>query len=209
MRSGPVIYGLTCICHGRIRYVGQTMHDRDERLKVHLWHARTPTSKAHKSHLSNWIRKHGEENVFSVTLEECRVTELDARERAWIAEFRKSEAGLVNILEGGSQPRGHERPEHSARMSGTGNPMYGVDRAKEMAHARSFQGRPSEATKRRWSEQRKGEGNGRAVLTEDDVRAIRAEPQKYGVLSRLARQYGVTTSNILDIRKRRTWKHVE
>lgn len=50
-----------------------------------------------------------------------------------------------------------------------------------------------------------GEENGRALLTEAEVRAIRASGER-GV--DLARQYGVHKSAIYSIRKRKTWRHV-
>lgn len=52
---------------------------------------------------------------------------------------------------------------------------------------------------------RKGEANGRATMTEDDVRAIRLS--SLGP-SALAKAYGVTRETIWAIRKRQTWKHV-
>jgi len=45
-----------------------------------------------------------------------------------------------------------------------------------------------------------------AKLTEDDIRAIRASADR-GV--DLAARYGVTKSTITDIRKRRSWAHIE
>jgi hypothetical protein len=44
-----------------------------------------------------------------------------------------------------------------------------------------------------------------AKLTEDQVRAIRADQRCY---STIASEYGVTTANIYSIRKRRSWKHL-
>lgn len=51
-----------------------------------------------------------------------------------------------------------------------------------------------------------GERNGRAVLTAAQVAAIRAEPGAWGLLSRLAKQYGVHVTTIRDIRLHRIWK---
>jgi len=45
-----------------------------------------------------------------------------------------------------------------------------------------------------------------AKLTEDDIRAIRASEER-GVA--LAAKYNVTKSTITDIRKRRSWAHIE
>jgi hypothetical protein len=50
-----------------------------------------------------------------------------------------------------------------------------------------------------------GERNGKAVLTEDVVRAIRASDEPHTVL---ARRYGVGANTVRGVRIGRTWKHV-
>lgn len=52
----------------------------------------------------------------------------------------------------------------------------------------------------------KGTGNGRAVLTEDDVIAIRAS-SKMNIT--IAAQYGVSPPLIAYIKKRKLWRHVQ
>jgi hypothetical protein len=52
---------------------------------------------------------------------------------------------------------------------------------------------------------RSGENNGRARLTEQDVRAIRASADS---MPRLARQYSVGISTINHIKQRNSWKRV-
>jgi hypothetical protein len=202
-----VIYTAWCVCHPEegLRYVGQTSYGVDSRRAQHLWAARTEHSKSYNSHFSKWIRKHRPENVAFTVLEVCTVDELDAREMAWISDFRDRGYHLVNVLEGGVQPRGHKRPEHSERMSGEKNPMFGKTRTEIMAYARSFIGPRSEETKQKLSEARTGERNGRAVLTEDDVRYIRAQPRAYGYRKRLAEQFGVTPENIYLIVTGKSW----
>jgi hypothetical protein len=53
----------------------------------------------------------------------------------------------------------------------------------------------------------RGERNGRAVLVESSVRAIRSEYVR-GLAPQLARKYGVSESLILAIVRRETWKHL-
>lgn len=53
--------------------------------------------------------------------------------------------------------------------------------------------------------QPKGEAHWKARLTGADVIAIRADPRG---CRRLAKAYGVTSKNIQNIRKRKTWRHV-
>lgn len=54
-----------------------------------------------------------------------------------------------------------------------------------------------------------GEKNGRAKLTEGDVRAIRAEREAGATILPLARKYGVAHSLVERIIDRRAWKHVQ
>jgi hypothetical protein len=51
----------------------------------------------------------------------------------------------------------------------------------------------------------RGESNVSAKLTEDDVRAIRSSPEG---TTAIARRYGVSSANITNIRKFKTWRHV-
>lgn len=61
-----------------------------------------------------------------------------------------------------------------------------------------------QAQNRRYASKR-GEKNGRASLTEDDVRAIRLSALP---VARLARAFGITRQQIWAIRSFRNWKHV-
>ena len=55
----------------------------------------------------------------------------------------------------------------------------------------------------------KGEANGRAKLTDDQVREIREKyvPWKYSTY-KLAKEYGVSYPHISDIINRKRWKHI-
>jgi hypothetical protein len=66
--------------------------------------------------------------------------------------------------------------------------------------------------RRRHEQTQRGTRNGRAVLTEDDVRSIRQEyatAKRYGCLSRLARKYGVQPSTIRNAATCIRWGHVD
>lgn len=52
-----------------------------------------------------------------------------------------------------------------------------------------------------------GEKNVNAKITEADVRVIRAA-NYFGAVSDMAKCFGLSTTSIIAIRKRRTWKHV-
>ncbi|MCX4578154.1 HNH endonuclease [Streptomyces sp. NBC_01571] len=55
----------------------------------------------------------------------------------------------------------------------------------------------------------KGESHGKAKLTDDAVRDIRARAGVRGSQAALAREYGVSPQVVNDIIKRRRWAHIE
>ena len=55
---------------------------------------------------------------------------------------------------------------------------------------------------------RTGELNGRAKLTEEDVRYIRVAVRSGDTDRALAEQFSVNQDTIRDVRLRRTWRHV-
>lgn len=211
MNVKSVIYGASCVCHPEdgVRYVGQTSLGVNSRKHVHFWNSRVEESKSYRSYFSNWIRKHGEENVRFDVIEACNPELLDEREKFWIKELREKGQKLTNLKPGGLSERGYRRPDVSARMRGSGNPMYGKDRREVMAHARSFNKPMTEENRRAVSERSRGERNVKAKLTESQVREIRDVPQYYGVSAELSRKYGVSAAMISAIRLRRSWKHVD
>jgi hypothetical protein len=61
-------------------------------------------------------------------------------------------------------------------------------------------------SKKRWGKRGcKGESHGKSVLTEKDVKAIRDSTLS---TTQLAREYGVSKSNIQHVLKRRCWRHI-
>lgn len=65
-----------------------------------------------------------------------------------------------------------------------------------------------EAKGRGGQAKRRGERNGRAKLTEADVRRIRAEHEDRRSINWLARAFGVTKTTVRGIVRRATWRHV-
>lgn len=55
----------------------------------------------------------------------------------------------------------------------------------------------------------RGSLSGRAKLTEENVRAILAEPKRNGMQRELAERFGVSKWAINEVRKGRKWRHVE
>lgn len=66
----------------------------------------------------------------------------------------------------------------------------------------------SEETKRKMSLKRRGEDNGRAKLTAEQVRCIRARADEGESDVDLAQEYGVAPTTINSIIRRKTWKYV-
>lgn len=205
------IYRAVCVCHTSdgARYIGQTRNSVRSREGVHLWAARTPESKSHTSHLSNWIRKHGARNIRFEPVQEVPNSELDRAEVAWIQRETRNGRKLTNIKPGGSSGGGYKRPRQSEAMRGSKNPMYGKNRAREMEHARSFNKPMSDENRAKVSERSRGERNVKARLTEADVRAIRSEAYRHGLNAELGRKYGVSGNSISQVRSGTTWKHVK
>jgi hypothetical protein len=55
---------------------------------------------------------------------------------------------------------------------------------------------------------RRGERNGRSLLTMEQVVEIKNAPPSYGYKVRLSKEYGVSVGAIKQIRMGRTWRHV-
>lgn len=85
--------------------------------------------------------------------------------------------------------------------------LCGVRRCVNLRHLRW--GTKSENQQDRFQlhgDHNRGERNNRALLTEADVRAIRASSERY---ADLAVRYGVSRANIAMVRSGRTWAHLE
>lgn len=190
-----------------VRYVGQTRVGTARRFQNHLAQARRGT----KSYVYNWIRAIGPDRVGVRVLETLEsANDLNEAEARWVSHMRGLGMPLTNTGAGGDSAwRGEKRPAQSLRMQGEANPMWGQDRAEIMAYARSFNKPMSEERRKELSEKSRGTGNPTCVLTEQNVREIRARfVPGHGVYARLAREYGVTPQNIRCIVSGQTWKHL-
>lgn len=62
-------------------------------------------------------------------------------------------------------------------------------------------------SKERWGKRGlTGEAHGRALLSESDVRAIRASDES---IRNIAKRYGISPGAVQHIRKRRSWQHID
>jgi hypothetical protein len=99
LRKVGVVYGLTDVRTGEIRYVGKTVQKLKERVRCHL----RATGSTHRA---CWIRSIGQENVGVVVLEVAPDSCLSDAEIAWISTLRRHGYRLTNHTDGGEGSSG-------------------------------------------------------------------------------------------------------
>lgn len=201
------VYGLYSTEDGVIRYIGQTTWRIEARRNLHLAEASRPPG---TSHCHRWIRKvlRSGYKIGVVLLEaDCQ---WDEGEQRWIAEYRLKYPGqLTNISAGGCGFNGKHSEATRLKMR---QPRTESTRLKIIAHVRS----PAMAAKRLAALAKRnpgntygrGEKNGEAVLTENDVIQIHELLRRRVSLQTIAKQFGVSKAAISKIRTGRTWKYL-
>jgi NUMOD3 motif len=98
------IYGLVDPRTGKLRYIGKTTCG-SERLRVHVYGARSGRERTHTSH---WIRQLLASGLCprAIVLQELPAEELCAAEVRWIAAARHEGLQLTNITAGGEGTHG-------------------------------------------------------------------------------------------------------
>jgi hypothetical protein len=154
------------------------------------------------------------------------------RERHWIKYYRSLGASLVNLTDGGKGPLGSKkslatRLKHRAFRHSEGTKQrireahLGVkfSSSHKMAISIAKKGKPWTHLQRKVMAEvvarnpqckaryRKGESNGRAVLTESNVHRIRSLHGKLS-LTELAVKFGVSVSTIKRVLNRKLWGHI-
>lgn len=225
------IYGLTDPRTDQVRYIGKTHQKVGYRLTQHIKSAKD----GHNTHLLAWIRSllaKGIKPGIRILEELAPNADWQAAERKWIAKERAQGWDLTNSTDGGEgmlNPSPEVRQGRSERMRGNhfadGNRNGAGPRSEafkrrmaEVAkvtrnhtgHRHSAETREIISEKLMGRESLKGERNGQAKLTADQVRRIRAEYAAGGVSQRaLAARYGVTRSCVDGILNGRRWQHLE
>ena len=97
------IYKITNKINNKI-YVGQSI-DIIERWKQHGYKAFNSNERAYNSAIHLAFRKYGIENFSLEVLEECKIDELDKKEREWIEKLNSLAPNGYNMLPGGQQYR--------------------------------------------------------------------------------------------------------
>lgn len=115
-----IVYKITCDTTGDF-YIGKTVQLMEKRFRRHLYDARRGV----ETHLCRAIRLYGED-AFSVTVVEIVQTDLEDRERFWIAELLPA----YNMTAGGDGGDTSHSPNYQAalklrRMTGPDNPNFG------------------------------------------------------------------------------------
>lgn len=199
--KGGFIYGLRCACHPEdgIRYVGKTTSAKPRsRLAGHIHNAET---KRGNIPVSNWIRKHGKDNIIQEILEEVTLGQeaLCEREIYWIEKmgtYGHENKGL-NCTAGGDGSYGWARsPESEAKRIATMRERYP---RKEKVRL---------TAEERLQRLRRGSGQTQSKLTEDQVLEIKARIWDGESQVVLAQQFFVSKSLISSIATNSRWNHV-
>lgn len=128
-------------------------------------------------------------------------------ERRWIAKYREMQPDIMtNLSDGGCGYSGKRSEETRQRMRW---PRTEAQKKRLIANILSPESRRKIALAQIGNARGRGEKNGQAVLTENDVIEIRKKLQERISLSTIGRTYGVSKAAISKIRTGRTWKHLK
>lgn len=214
--EGPrvIVYALVDPRDGQIRYVGKSFRSAHRRLRRHL----APCYLRGSTHKERWLRvllSLGLEPQV-VVLEQCESADaLSAAERAHIERLRCEGADLTNASdggEGGSGPHTAESKE-KIRRALTGKPKSATHRLRSGLASRGRRASDETRARLRALHQgkpgpvRRGVQNGRAKLSETQVREIR---RLRGVVSQraLAQQFGVSKAAVRFAQTGKNWRHL-
>lgn len=208
-----IIYKTTNLINGKI-YIGQDSKNNPKYLGSGIV-------------LNHAIKKYGKDNFKKEILEHCiDKNDMNTKEKYWILELNSRDRNVgYNITKGGDGCLGCSNKgiiftkEHKDNISknhhdvsGENNPMFGkthTDTVKLNLKNINLGKKASDKTKSKMSEQKKGEGNSKSKLTEQQVLMIRdlyfinGESQK-----NLAIKFQVQDACIFKIVTYRTWKHI-
>lgn len=220
------IYLITNKINGK-KYVGQTIHTHLERWDGHC------RSKDETSIISKAIQKYGKDNFSIELLETCKsLDDLNESEKKWIKYHNTIRPNGYNIREGGSGGGMlSEETKEKLRQINLNRPQEVLKRMQDGYKKRGNQWRQNlrSAAKRRKNitsqkfiqagieylknnpelRVHKGSTNGRAKLTDEQVKEIKNIYSK-GKMSqtKIALMFGVSQSTIGCIVNNKKWTHV-
>ncbi len=195
------VYALVSSEDDRVRYVGQTQKPISKRLTEHLAAARKGNTIAHK-----WIRKTLSRgyDVKIIALEESAT--LNDSEVEWIAFFRTVYSDLTNISNGGDQ--GTLGLKLSEEVKAKMRKPKSAETRKLMSKPKSAETRAKMSLAQVGNTKGLGELNGKAVLTESDVKSIRDMVARGVSLQAVANEFCIQKAAVWKIKEGRTWSHV-
>lgn len=172
------------------------------------------------AHYAKW-RKYGDpltvkqEQLHGLTLSERFWMNVQTAQGCWEWQGGKDPNGYGRIATSGTPMLAHRLSyeiEHRVTLTPDQHVLHKCDNPACVRPSHLMQGDHSANMADKMAKGRHvfgvslGEKHGCAKLTEADVRAIR-DSQETGVA--LAAKYGVSTTQISDIRNRRSWRHIE
>lgn len=204
------VYCITNKVNGKI-YIGETIKTLKERLRTHYYASNAKHYKKSRMPILLAIRKYGIDN-FEIEPIQYYDTEEEAKQSEifWIAEMRRMDIPNYNICDGGDGGKPIWTPkrkrQHSKRMSGIGNPMYGKPMKDETKQKLSAvkKGRPGhkhdDAFKERMSKRLTGLGNPMAKITpemREQIQQLYLQGEKSQ--REVAEQFGISRESVWQV----------
>ncbi len=214
-------YIVTNTINGK-QYVGKSKGDPSRRWRQHISHAFNPKCRAYNNYLERAIRKYSPKNfTHEVIFWTDNENEVFAKEVELIKKYHARAPRGYNLTDGaegnsGWIPSETTRKKLSKASRGKNNHFYGKHQSsetrKKISKATQGKNNPfygkyhSSKTKRKLS----GENNGRAKLTEKQVRQIHKlyMTGEY-TYKQLSKMLGVSYVQVFQIVRRKSWKHVK
>jgi group I intron endonuclease len=208
-----VIYLVKNKINGK-QYVGQTTTSLKERWYHHCYRCNHTAPRDGVSLLHNALRKYGKDAFDISVLQECEnIEELNAAEDEWIRNLKTKSPNGYNLRDGGNNGRLSEITKQKLREvphTLEWNSKVSEGRKGQKANANQLRG-----LARGWELFKlcppnvKGEKNGRAIVTEEDVSKIRNlyASRKYSQ-KEIASMFKIGQTTVSDIVLRKKWTHV-
>lgn len=177
----------------------------------------------HQTRLYYSLKKYGPDSHNFEILESCSSDKLNEREIFYILDYRNNGHKLLNIASGGiggsrNGMRHHQKTKERIRESLMGRPisenalksLYGNKRGiANRGKVRNQDNRNKISASLKLRTDNKGEGSKQSKLTNIQVIEIRDKyiPRLYPS-RKLAIEYGLSKTNVLDIVNRKIWTHI-
>jgi hypothetical protein len=194
------IYTLSHPISNEIRYVGQTKHNLEQRLRGHL-------KSKDKTHRTYWIKSLINNGLKpKIELIETVNKEIGSdSEIFWITMFKSWGFKLCNLTEGGET----STTKHIVRSKEWGENISKGKLKSKFKYDEESKIKMSESAKKRGTNS-KGSQLSKLKLTDDDVRNIKDIIKNKGekTLKLLSKELSLPYTFLLDLNSNRIWKHI-